>query len=93
MYKSFGAIFFLCCLFLFQSGQCAAQQVKQLPTCIDFTDVYSKTVLNVAPATKEDHNEMQALASIMMGYVSALQDIYGNRLVGMSAGKRGAGDV
>lgn len=85
MYKSFGILFFLCGLFMLQSGQCAAQQVKQLPTCMDFSDVYSKTVLGVAPATKEDHNEMQALASIMMGYVSALQDIYGNRLVGMSA--------
>ena len=83
MHKSFKIVFFLCGLFLFQSEQCFAQQVKQLPTCMDFSEVYSRTVLGTAPATQEDKDEMQALASIMMGYVSALQDIYGNRLIGM----------
>lgn len=67
------------------ADQCLAQQIKQLPTCLDFTEVYSRTILGTAPSTKEDQEEMQSLASIMMGYVSALQDIYGNRLVGMSA--------
>ena len=68
------------------SGTAQAQQkeVKQLPTCLDFSEVYGRTVLKTAEATKEDEQEMQALASIMMGYVSALQDIYGNRLLGMS---------
>lgn len=64
--------------------QAACQQVKELPTCLDFSDVYSRTVLGTAPASAEEEQEMQSLASIMMGYVSALQDIYGNRLVGMS---------
>ena len=61
------------------------KEVKALPTCLDFSDVYSRTVLGTAPASEEEEREMQSLASIMMGYVSALQDIYGNRLVGMSA--------
>ena len=60
------------------------REVKALPTCLDFSDFYSRTVLGVAPATEYDEQEMQSLAAIMMGYVSALQDIYGNRLVGMS---------
>ena len=62
-----------------------SKEVKALPTCLDFSDVYSRTVLGTAPASEEEEREMQSLASIMMGYVSALQDIYGNRLVGMSA--------
>lgn len=60
------------------------REVKALPTCLDFSDVYSRTVLGTAQATKQEEQEMQSLASIMMGYVSALQDIYGNRLVGMT---------
>ena len=73
-------VFFVC---FFVCGNVEAQQIKQLPTCLDFSDVYSRTVLGTAPATKEEQEEMQLLASMMMGYVSALQDIYGNRLVGM----------
>ena len=67
-------------------GQTSNRQrsVKQLPTCQDFSDVYGKTVLKTAPATQEDELEMQSLASIMTGYVSALQDIFGARLLGMT---------
>ena len=73
--------------FLTFPHQAVCQQIKEvkaLPTCLDFSDVYSRTVLGTAPASQEEEQEMQSLASIMMGYVSALQDIYGNRLVGMS---------
>ena len=82
MKKHFGIIFLLC--FFSMIGQSFAQQIKQLPTCLDFTEVYSRTVLGVSRASKEDMDEMQSLAAIMMGYVSALQDIYGGRLVGMT---------
>ena len=76
-------------LFLFFGGfflpaKSYAQEVKQLPTCLDFSEVYARVILETAPVTKEDQDEMRSLSSIMMGYVSALQDIYGNRLVGMS---------
>jgi len=81
MNKRFSIIFLLCSFFMV--GQSSAQQIKQLPTCLDFSEVYSRTVLGISPATKEDTDEMQSLAAIMMGYVSALQDIYGGRLVGM----------
>lgn len=87
MKKNAGSFFFLFLLGMsILSGVARAQQkeVKQLPTCLDFSEVYGRTVLKTAVATKEDEQEMQALASIMMGYVSALQDIYGNRLLGMS---------
>ncbi|MBR1777886.1 MAG: hypothetical protein IJ752_04800 [Alphaproteobacteria bacterium] len=57
-----------------------------MPTCLDFSEVYARTVLGSAPETKTDQEEMRSLASIMVGYVSALQDIYGNRLVGMADG-------
>ena len=78
-------LFFASCfVFSLLSGQSAAQQIKRLPTCLDFSDVYTRTVLEQSGVTKEESDEMQALASILMGYVSALQDIYGNRLVGMS---------
>ncbi|MBO4643030.1 MAG: hypothetical protein J5716_00295 [Alphaproteobacteria bacterium] len=88
MRKFFVKVSILCFFFVllpFEQSYAQQKDVKQLPTCLDFTDVYSKTVLQTSPATKEDDQEMQSLASIMMGYVSALQDIYGNRLVGMSA--------
>ncbi len=81
-------IFFLCYLLIGSVfSSVAAQQireVKALPTCLDFSDVYARTILGTARATEQEEQEMQSLASIMMGYVSALQDIYGNRLVGMS---------
>lgn len=79
--------FFLTGFFIFSalSGQCRAQQIKQLPTCLDFSDVYTRTVLEQTQVSKEEEDEMQSLASILMGYVSALQDIYGNRLVGMTS--------
>ena len=60
------------------------REVKALPTCLDFSDVYSRTVLENTAVSEQEEQEMQSLASIMMGYVSALQDIYGNRLIGMS---------
>ena len=86
MNKKIGVFFFL--LFNFwmlpEQGHAQQKEIKQLPTCLDFSEVYGRTILGTAPATKEDEQEMQSLASIMMGYVSALQDIYGNRLVGMS---------
>jgi len=88
MYKFLNRVFVLSCFcFLMLFEPCSAQQkdVKQLPTCLDFSEVYSRAVLGTSPATKEDEQEMQSLASIMIGYVSALQDIYGNRLIGMSA--------
>lgn len=87
MKKNAGSFFFSFLLGMsILSGTAQAQQkeVKQLPTCLDFSEVYGRTVLKTAEATKEDEQEMQALAAIMMGYVSALQDIYGNRLLGMS---------
>lgn len=71
--------------FFMLSGQSQAQQIKQLPTCLDFADVYTRIVLERKQVSKEEEDEMQFLASILMGYVSALQDIYGNRLLGMSA--------
>lgn len=73
-------------LMLTASPAAAQREVKALPTCLDFTDVYNKTVLQTEPATPEENQEMQNLAAIMMGYVSALQDIHGDRLVGMKAG-------
>ncbi|MGN1080410.1 MAG: hypothetical protein ACI4TE_09605 [Alphaproteobacteria bacterium] len=86
--KKIWVILFVCNVFFWTfPRQAACQQsreVKALPTCLDFSDVYSRTVLGTAPASEEEEQEMQSLASIMMGYVSALQDIYGNRLVGMS---------
>ncbi len=60
-------------------------EVKPLPTCMDFADVYARAVLGEAEATASEQREMVSLAATMMGYVSALQDIYGNYLVGMSA--------
>ncbi len=60
------------------------KKVKPLPTCLDFTEVYSRAVLGNAEATPEDMEEMISLSAIMMGYVSAMQDIYGGYLVGMS---------
>lgn len=60
-----------------------AREVKALPTCIDFTDVYSRVVLGEGQATEDDQQTVVSLAAIMMGYVSAMQDIYGNYLVGM----------
>ncbi len=88
MKKKVGILFFWA-MFAFPFaafGQTPVQQkeVKRLPTCLDFTEVYGRTVLGTAPATKEDERLMQSLASIMTGYVSALQDIYGGRLIGMS---------
>ncbi len=71
--------------FLCASPASAQREVKALPTCLNFTDVYNKTVLQTEPATAEENQEMQNLAAIMMGYVSALQDIHGDRLVGMKA--------
>ena len=68
----------------FGQGYAQQREIKQLPTCLDFTEVYVKTVLKTTVANREEEQEMQSLASIMMGYISALQDIYGNRLVGMS---------
>lgn len=86
--KKFGTFLFVCTVFFWTFPRQAvcqnSREVKALPTCLDFSDVYSRTVLGTAPASKEEELEMQSLASIMMGYVSALQDIYGNRLVGMS---------
>lgn len=83
----FGIVLFLS-FFSISSGNAQEQaqnkEVKQLPTCLDFSEVYARAVLGTTPATKNDEQEMQALASIMMGYVSALQDIYGNRLVGLT---------
>ncbi len=61
-----------------------AKKVKPLPTCLDFTEVYSRAVLGTAEASVEDREEVMSLAAIMMGYVSAMQDIYGGYLVGMS---------
>ena len=61
------------------------RKVKPLPTCIDFTDVYSRVVLGIAEPTDADKEEMVSLAAIMMGYVSAMQDIFGGYLVGMSS--------
>ena len=60
-----------------------AREVKALPTCMDFTDVYSRAVLGEAEATEADKREVVSLAAIMMGYVSAMQDVYGGYLVGM----------
>lgn len=83
---SFVALFFLIAV-CFAPNQVFAQkirEVKALPTCLDFTDVYSRTVLGTAPASDEDEKEMLSLAAIMMGYVSAMQDIYGGRLVDMA---------
>ena len=60
-----------------------AREVKALPTCIDFTDVYARAVLGEGQATEEDQQTVVSLAAIMMGYVSAMQDVYGNYLVGM----------
>ena len=88
MKKKLGVLFFvlMCGLPLTAVGQSPDLQkdVKRLPTCLDFTEAYGKAVLGTAPATKEDEQLMQSLASIMTGYVSALQDIYGGRLIGMS---------
>lgn len=75
-------VFFLA---LPQRGICQqTREIKALPTCLDFSDVYARTVLGTSAASAQEEQEMLSLASIMMGYVSALQDIYGNRLVGMS---------
>lgn len=87
--KKFWTFLFVCAVFFWTLPRQAvcqnSREVKALPTCLDFSDVYSRTVLGTAPASEEEELEMQSLASIMMGYVSALQDIYGNRLMGMSA--------
>lgn len=85
----FKRIFVLSFAFIFLSPHVVlaqkAREVKPLPTCLDFTDVYSRTVLGVSPATEQDEKEMLSLASIMVGYVSAMQDLYGGYLVGMTA--------
>lgn len=86
--RRFLTLVFLTAALAAGAAPAAAQQVKEvkrLPTCLDFADVYSRTVLGTAGFSPQEEQEMQNLASIMMGYVSALQDIYGNRLVGMTA--------
>lgn len=65
--------------------QSTVKKVRPLPTCINFTDVYSRVVLGVAEPSEADKEEMVSLSAIMMGYVSAMQDIYGGYLVGMSS--------
>ncbi len=82
------AVLLVCSMFFWtlpqQGNSQQAREVKALPTCLDFSDVYSRAVLGTSAASAQEEQEMLSLASIMMGYVSALQDIYGNRLVGMS---------
>ena len=42
------------------------REVKALPTCMDFTDVYSRAVLGEAEATEADKREVVSLAAIMI---------------------------
>ena len=59
------------------------RSVRGLPTCIDFSEVYARVIAE--EAAQEEVYEMTTLAALTMGYVSALQDMYGGRLVGASA--------
>ena len=68
-----------------EAQQDNSKKVKPLPTCRDFSEVYARAVLGEGEASIEDKEEVMSLAAIMMGYVSAMQDIYGNYLVGANA--------
>ncbi|MCQ2913704.1 MAG: hypothetical protein MJ247_00725 [Alphaproteobacteria bacterium] len=77
---------FLVFFFLLFASVANAQSVKKLPTCIDFNDAYKKVVGEASEnPTVEDKENMLSLASMMMGYVSAIQDVYGDKLVGLQS--------
>ncbi|MCQ2966381.1 MAG: hypothetical protein MJ250_06575 [Alphaproteobacteria bacterium] len=78
MKKLFVFVFLVC----FSVGV-QAQEVKRLPNCMDFSEVYKRTVINQEDASSADKEEMMSMASLMMGYVSAIQDMYGSLLIGM----------
>lgn len=59
------------------------RDVRSLPTCIDYTDVYASVMQSDGKASAADEKVIGDLAAMVMGYVSALQDIYGNRLIGL----------
>lgn len=67
-----------------ETGGEEAKKVKPLPTCLDFTEVYSRVVLGAGEASSSDREEVISLSAIVMGYASAMQDIFGAQLVGMS---------
>ena len=75
-------IFFILFLMLF-SVNVHAQEVKRLPNCMDFSDVYKRAVLDQSEASPADKEEVMSMAAMMMGYVSAVQDLYGSLLIGM----------
>lgn len=66
-----------------QEKRVVERDVQSLPTCIDFTDVYGVVMRSDGQATAADEKMIGDLAAMMMGYVSALQDIYGHRLIGL----------
>lgn len=78
MKKLFAVAFIVCFSFGVQ-----AQEVKRLPNCMDFSEVYKRAVLEQGEASLSDKEEMMSMASLMMGYVSAIQDMYGSLLIGM----------
>lgn len=78
MKKLLVILFMICCTSVVQ-----AQEVKRLPNCMDFSEVYKRAVIDQVNATTADKEEVMSMASLMMGYVSAIQDMYGSLLIGM----------
>ncbi len=66
-----------------QERKVVEREVRSLPTCIDYTDVYRSVMAADGTATAADERMIGDLAAMVMGYVSALQDIYGKRLIGL----------